>query len=268
MAKIGIRHPACGLYKELNNAASYSGGMVIGKAMKVDAQINSNDVKLYADDDVAESDKSFKDGKVGVGVDDLSYPVQAMVLGHRLSSTGNGIEANDGDVAPFVGFGFYGPVIKNNVRSFRALIFKKVQFAEPSESLQTKGETVTFQTPTIEGTIFKDVTGNWKKEELFPTESEAEAWIDSTLGVEGICAVPVPSVTAGEYATQQQVALASSTQGAKIYYTVNGTTPSQTNGTLYATPITVADTKMIRAIAVKDGMKGSTIFAGEYTITA
>ena len=53
MAKIGLKYP---VYKT-DSAAG-----VIGKAIQADISITVNDVKLYADDAVAESDKSFQNG--------------------------------------------------------------------------------------------------------------------------------------------------------------------------------------------------------------
>ena len=63
MAKIGLRYP---VYK----TTSTSG--VIGKAIQADISITVNDVKLYADDVVSESDKSFQSGTILLEFDDLS----------------------------------------------------------------------------------------------------------------------------------------------------------------------------------------------------
>ena len=60
---------------------------------------------------------------------------------------------------------------------------------------------------------------------------------------------PTFSVGTGKYTTSQTVTLNSTTAGAKIYYTTDGTEPDNTR-TLYAgTPITVATTTTIKAIA-------------------
>ena len=182
MAKIGLRYPVAAPLTENETETSYTGGKVIGKAINSDININSNDVKLYADDVIAESDKSFKDGNVKIGVDDLDYETQAMLLGHKVSEEGE-LVANADDTAPFVGFGFYGPTKKNNVLGFRAIFLHKVQFAEPAESITTKGETVSFQTPVLEGTIYTDVKGDWKSEKTFPTEAEAKTWLETKAGI-------------------------------------------------------------------------------------
>lgn len=181
MARIGLKYPVAALLNETEDTARYTGGLVVGKAITSDVNINSNDVKLYADDSIAESDKSFKDGALKFGLDDLSYEVQEMLLGHKV--TDGELVANTKDIAPYVGFGFYGPTKKNNQLGYRAIFLHKVQFAEPAESTSTKGETVTFQTPTIEGTIYDDVNGDWKSEKTFDTEVEAKTWLEIKAGI-------------------------------------------------------------------------------------
>jgi len=57
-----------------------------------------------------------------------------------------------------------------------------------------------------------------------------------------------------------------STAGATIYYTVDGTDPSDTNGTNYATGIAVNDDMTIKAIAYRSGMEDSAIAVAVYDI--
>lgn len=64
---------------------------------------------------------------------------------------------------------------------------------------------------------------------------------------------PVFSPNGGLINAATQVTIHSDTEGAAIYYTTDGTTPSATNGTLYSSAITVAATTTIKAIAIKDG---------------
>lgn len=64
---------------------------------------------------------------------------------------------------------------------------------------------------------------------------------------------PVFSPNGGLINAATQVTIHSDTEGAAIYYTTDGTTPSTSNGTLYDGPITVSATTTIKAIAIKDG---------------
>ncbi|HME09037.1 MAG TPA: chitobiase/beta-hexosaminidase C-terminal domain-containing protein, partial [Bryobacteraceae bacterium] len=80
-------------------------------------------------------------------------------------------------------------------------------------------------------------------------------------------AAPAFSPIAGTYTTTQTVTISTATPGASISYTTNGTAPSETNGTLYTGPITVAKTTTIKAIAFGSNMPDSTISVGTFTIT-
>ena len=58
--------------------------------------------------------------------------------------------------------------------------------------------------------------------------------------------------------------ISSSTEGAQIIYTTDGSTPSATNGNAYDTPISFSSSCMIKAIAIKDGMESSDVVSAEY----
>lgn len=170
MAKIGLKYP---VYKSKQNQG------VIAKAIQADISITTSNVVLYADDAVAETDKSFQTGTITLGVDDLSDEIQAEFLGHTINEQTGEMTANVDDVSPYVGIGFYGVKIVNGVRKYRAIWLPKVQFAEPADTNATKGETVEFNTPVLEGTIMVDDDGNWKYENTFETEQEAVSYLNN-----------------------------------------------------------------------------------------
>lgn len=176
MAKVGVIYP---VYKVDGVAA----GKLMGKAITVTATATSNDVKLYADNGVAESDKSFVEGSViSVNTDHLSMEVLSDLLGHTYTEA-NGMVSNKDDVAPYVGFGFIGNTIKGNVKGWVAKWYPKTQFGEPTDENATKADTVVFQTPTIEGCFYSDAEGNWKHEKEFATEEAAKAWLNEKAGI-------------------------------------------------------------------------------------
>src|SRR5213079_2957024 len=80
-------------------------------------------------------------------------------------------------------------------------------------------------------------------------------------------ATPTFSPVAGTYTTAQTVTISSTTAGASIRYTTDGSTPSATVGTVYSAPVTVNATQTINAIAYKTGLTDSTVAAAAYTIT-
>lgn len=175
MAKIGLKYP---VYKTQESTAK-SG--VIGKAIQASISITANDVKLYGDDGVAESDKSWQSGTISLNTTDLSYQNQADLLGHTYNDTDGTLTAKTSDIAPYTGVGFYGTMVVNGIRKYRTIWFPKVQFGEPNDELNTKAESVAFGTYTIEGNIMQDDDDAWKDEALFSTEAEAKAWLDAKI---------------------------------------------------------------------------------------
>ena len=79
-------------------------------------------------------------------------------------------------------------------------------------------------------------------------------------------AIPIFSPEAGEYTEAQNVTISCATEGATIYYTLDGTDPT-TNSTVYINSIVISDTTTVKAFAVKEGWIDSEIATAVYTIT-
>lgn len=71
-------------------------------------------------------------------------------------------------------------------------------------------------------------------------------------------------IYAGGSATVQ---LQCSTDGAKIYYTLDGSIPTEEKGTVYSSPIALDKTAIVRARAYKDGNLYSDVVTGSYLFT-
>ena len=80
-------------------------------------------------------------------------------------------------------------------------------------------------------------------------------------------ATPTFSVAEGTYTTTQNVTITTATEGATIYYTTDGATPT-TNSSVYSSAIPVSSTTTIKAIAVKAGMDNSSVATATYTIVS
>jgi beta-glucanase (GH16 family) len=78
-------------------------------------------------------------------------------------------------------------------------------------------------------------------------------------------ATPVFSLAAGTYAGTQQVTITDATQGATIYYTTNGSTPSGSS-IKYTAAVSVAATETLKAIALATGYTQSAVASAAYTI--
>lgn len=77
-------------------------------------------------------------------------------------------------------------------------------------------------------------------------------------------ATPTFNPVAGEVASGTEVTISTTTSGATIYYTTDGTDP--TTSSTQGTSVTITATTTIKAIAVKDGMADSEIASATYTI--
>lgn len=182
MALIGLNNF---WYSKLTEAQdgtpTYDGAKSFGKAVSCSVSISNNSASLYADDALAESDTSFQSGKVTLGVDDDREATFADILGHEITEDGE-VTYNSTDTAPWVALARIVVKMVNNVRLYKALIIYKVKFADPSEEEKTKGESLEFATPSIEGTIAALANGDWKTAKTFSTKAEALAFIQSVLG--------------------------------------------------------------------------------------
>lgn len=190
MAMIGLKYPVVGKYVESGGAVSHTDGMVLAKAIQASISINQYSVPLYADDGLAESEKGFQDGTIDLNVDDLSQDAAKFIFG--ATETAGGLQGDEttkvllfkgDDDIPDVGLGFYAPRKKSGVRSYRVIFFPRVKFGYPNETLDTKGEQTTYGTPTIQGTIQLDATGEWKREITVADEAKAVAWLKTQAGI-------------------------------------------------------------------------------------
>jgi hypothetical protein len=80
-----------------------------------------------------------------------------------------------------------------------------------------------------------------------------------------ITATPIFSPLPGTYISTQSVTLSDATQGATIYYTIDGTTPTAAS-LVYSSPVVVSATTTIKAMATATGFGDSGLASGVYTI--
>lgn len=181
MARIGLNNF---WYSHLTEAAdgtpSYDGATSLGKAVSANVSISNNSAALYADDVLAESDTSFQNGTITLGTDDDREATFADLLGHDISEEGE-VTRNANDTAPWVGVARIIVKMVNNVKLYKVELLYKVKFSEPSQDDQTKGESVEFSTPEIEGTIATLANGNWSTSQTFNSKEAALAFIQATF---------------------------------------------------------------------------------------
>ena len=187
MAKIGLKFavasPITGYTKE--GMPIYGTGFIVGKAISAEISIECNDNPLYADDAMAENDTSFANGTLKLGVADFGsdyldgLQVQAKMLGHKIVD-GNTILRGALDIAPYLGFGILKTKKQNNKKYYEATWLYKSVYKVPSESANTKGKSIEWQTSEIEGNILavEGYEGDiYQEQKIFETVQEAMSWL-------------------------------------------------------------------------------------------
>lgn len=185
MAKIGLTNIWWAKLTEAEDGApSYDGAKSFGKAVSCKVSVTNNDATLYAEDALAESDKSFNSASVTLGVADDDDTVFAPILGHTVKGSDEGkgeMVRNANDVAPYVGLGRVITKMVGGVLRYKGEFLYKVKFSEPSQEDQTKGEKVDFKTPEIEGTAASLANGDWSAAQTFDTTDAAVSWVKDKL---------------------------------------------------------------------------------------
>lgn len=161
-----------------NGDETYATPMQMAKAMSADLSVELAEATLYADDGAAEIVKEFKSGTLSLGVDDIGAAVASDLTGASIDANGVVISTSEDGGDP-VAVGFRA---KKANGKYKYYWLYRVKFGIPATNLATKGDSITFSTPTIEGTILRrnklDGKGKhpWKAE---VTEGDATVGADT-----------------------------------------------------------------------------------------
>lgn len=183
MAYIGLAYPTIAKLDPTTN--TYSDGFRMGKAVSVNISTNYNEANLPGDNVIAESVKEFRDGTIDLGITTIPIEAYETVFGHTVTEGEDGtliVDKTD-DVPNYVGVGLVKEELVDGKKSYIAMWIKKVLFTESGENAQTKGETISFQTPTITGTILALNDKTWRERKIFDNEADAIAYIDEWAGI-------------------------------------------------------------------------------------
>lgn len=187
MANIGLTNIwFSNLTEAADGTATYDGAKNLGKAVSCSVSITNNEAKLYGDDTLAESDTSFSSGTITLGVTDDDETIFAPLLGHSIDASGEVIKAST-DSAPYVGVGRIVTKMVNGAYKYKVEFLHKCKFSEPSKDESTKGESIEFSTPSVEGVIASlgDINGTWSKSKTFNTKSDALTYLKNLMAASG-----------------------------------------------------------------------------------
>ncbi len=152
--------------EDATGSETYGTPLQLAKAMKADLSVDLAEATLYADDGPAEIVKEFKSGTLSLGIDDIGVTAAEDLTGAKLDDNHVVISGSEDGGTP-VAIGFRA---KKSNGKYRYFWFYRVVFGIPATNLATKGDSITFSTPTIEGTVLRrnKLDGNgkhpWKSE--------------------------------------------------------------------------------------------------------
>lgn len=188
MAVIGLSKPYIAKYDANGGSPSYTGGILMAKAVEMNIEIESaSDNDFYADNEIAETESTFSNGTLTFTPDDLEQSTVALMLGMAETAVDGGKELvyDDNQNPPYLGFGAVVKKQKGGALKWRAIVLPKIKFSVPADAATTQGESIEWQTTELTATINRDDSTNhvWKREATFDTEEAAESYIKTKLGI-------------------------------------------------------------------------------------
>lgn len=130
---------------------NYDTPKILAKAMTAELTIDPAEASLFADDGASEVVKEFKSGTLTLGIDDIGPVTAGDLIGVKIDSNGVIVSSAEDSATP-VAVGFRAKKANGKYRYFWLY---RVKFGVSGTSLQTKGDSITFSTPTIEGTVMR-----------------------------------------------------------------------------------------------------------------
>ncbi|MBP5309635.1 MAG: major tail protein [Lachnospiraceae bacterium] len=182
MAYVGLRKPYVAKYNRISK--TYSDGFKYSHAVSLNITPNYAEASLFGDDMQVEYEKSFTNATISLGTTSTPIEAASVMFGHTVDLANKKVTYKATDEANYVGLGVIAPEKVDGENKFVALIVLSAKFADSSEAFSTKADSLTFTTPTIEGSASAaDDDGTWKITETFDDEASAEAFVKNYLNI-------------------------------------------------------------------------------------
>lgn len=233
--------------EDQNGIETYGIPKVLAKAMTAELSVELIEAILYADDGASEVVKEFKSGALTLGIDDIGSLVAQDLTGCKIDSNNVVVSRSEDGGSP-VAVGFRAKKANGKYRYFWLY---RVIFSVPATTLATKGDSITFSSPTIEGTVFRrnKLDGEnkhpWKAEvtegDNGVSASTISSWFTSVYEPDFTAVTPtitittqpagLTEVTAGSITGSLSVVAESNTSDPATYQWYENTIDSTTGGT-------------------------------------
>lgn len=248
MATVGLKNLYYApLSSDTTSVVSYGAMTKIAGAIQVDINPSVQFNTLYGDDAPFATDSSMSEITVTIETADMSLEDVAALLGHTLDSTTKLLEAKASDTAPYVGLAFEAKKHNGETRYVKLL---KGKFSPTQETIQTKGESVQFTTPKLEGRfVARTYDGAWKR--IVDSDNSGSA-----------------SLIAGWYSSMEAAAASAAVAGSNTYtvttnfvstdtVTFNGVTLTAGTDFNVGESVSASAGNLATAMASKSGISGT-----------
>lgn len=207
MPSFDLRYIQCAPYQFTEKKVTFGAKQKVGDAMSVDITLTFAEGRLYAEGKLSEFMKEVTGGTISMAVKDILKEAQKTMFGVKdkqrtiSEKPVSGLVYSAKDTASYVGISFYCKDMVDNVAKFTCILIIKSLFGPPAMSKQTKGQNITFSTPTTTGEFLPSDADAQELFELATVDSEDEAiaWCDAVLqdyGQESMSAMTLSDDTA------------------------------------------------------------------------
>lgn len=195
MPQIGLKnfHVASRTISESQGVKSVTFGTPVYVAPLISANIDIEyaEGELFGDDITLFSKKAFKNGTLTLNTSDLPESFIKDYLGAR--QTTNGIIVDSAEDQQIECACAFESEKANGATRYVWLL--RVLFSIPSDAFTTKGDSITYNTPTIEGKIMEEIVEDSARRHVwrYRLDSDSTATGASTAAAAWYNAVPTPS---------------------------------------------------------------------------
>lgn len=190
MAKIGIKGLTYAPYTSggEGGAISYGTGVKLDDYMiRADLTEERTDTPFYADDHKIDRENGMTGISLALELSNMTDALEKALLGYVDGAITGELNVTD-EASPFVGVGFIRKERFKGAVTYKAYWIYKIQFSKDSDSTQTKGETVEFQTETLNGSAVGVQLTSGGKTLYYATtrqnsETAARTWLNGKAGI-------------------------------------------------------------------------------------
>lgn len=178
-------------YINTNGTITYEEPVSAGDAMSANLELRFAEGRLYAESVLAEYIKLATGGTISLATKYIPNDAQTLMYGTKESTrtvnedkTVTGMKFTAKDVASYVGVSFYAPDMIDGESKYTCVFIARALFGPPSLVYQTRGESITFQTPTTSGEFLANhaETQDLIETGIADTEEDALAWCYAVFG--------------------------------------------------------------------------------------